>query len=406
MRNEKLDGLVLILTSGSPATNPRMVKEATELACRGFRVHVLYGFVVPWATAIDRKILETANWTAESVGGDPNGNIINYFFYRLIDLLADIFQRRGIFQFCLSRHSLPLFLKARKFKPRAIIAHNLAALPPAYLTAQRNGVPLYFDAEDFHSGESNNSRLNRIARKAEAKFFPCCDSISSASPLIMAEYQNIFPNLKFALVNNCFLIKDQQPFLDLPTNQLNIVWFSQTIGNDRGLNEFIVAVSEMNLLMPIHLTLIGACQIEFQTEISLLSGNSSLFRIEVLSPMTETEIMAVLRKSHIGLALEKKIPQNRNICLTNKIFSYLHNGCQIIFSDTKAQIQFVDQYPTTGRVVDLNDSGSIQRELTWFIENIGGMNAMRRDNWELANQKLHYENDAKKWLDLISTTLV
>ena len=49
---------ILILTSGSPATNPRMVKEANALVNRGYDVHVLYGFIIGWADKLDYGLLE------------------------------------------------------------------------------------------------------------------------------------------------------------------------------------------------------------------------------------------------------------------------------------------------------------------------------------------------------------
>jgi glycosyltransferase involved in cell wall biosynthesis len=405
MNDGKTDCAILILSSGSPATNPRMVKEATELIARGYSVHVLYGFIVPWANDIDENILQAAAWTAERVGGSPNEDILLYNFLRLMEFLSSKFQRRTIFRFSLSRLSLPLLVGARKFRPRAIIAHNLGALPAAYLTAKKSGIPLFFDAEDFHSGESTDSTVNRINRQAELNFFPYCRAISAASPLIAQEYSKLFPDLQINVVHNCFLRKDQKELIQLQTNQLNLVWFSQTIGDDRGLEEILGAIEYTRSTIPIHFKVIGACSTKYKAKLINMARNSDHLEFEILSPMTEQEIMSILRYSHIGLATELGDCHNRDICLSNKIFSYLLNGCQIIFSDTTAHKKFLKEYPRTGRIVTLHDAQSIRRELTWFLDNLDSINELRKSNWELAHAELNYESDSKAWLDLVTCAL-
>lgn len=397
--------LILILTSGSPATNPRMVKEANELVKRGFHVHVLYGFIVDWADDLDFAIIKAAGWTAERVGGHPVHDQLPWILTRIVQRVAQIFRHRGFFSFCLSRLSLPLYLRGRKITPRAIIAHNLGALPAARRIARKSSVPLFFDAEDLHSEESMSKASNELARNAEAKFFPHCTAISAASPLIGEAYAQRFPELSIFTVNNCFSIKDQVPLTPILENRLRFAWFSQTIGKDRGLIEFLTAASQIQHPIPLHLTLVGACSSSFHAQLQQIIQFCSHIELVVKPPMSEKEIMKLLKETHVGLALENSQPLNRDLCLTNKVFSYLLNGCQILYSETSGQVKFLADHSMTGRLVNLHDSTSIQDGINWFLQNFDELNQLRLKNWQLANEKLNFEYDAANWMKCIESKL-
>lgn len=397
---------ILILTSGSPATNPRMVKEASALANRGYDVRVLYGFIIGWADKLDQEILEHVGWTAERVGGHPESSPIKFNLTRFIEKVARRFHRRGMFKFVLSRLSLPLLIRAFKQNPDAIIAHNLGALPAAYFVSNWKNIPLFFDAEDFHSGESNNETENAINRSAELRFIPSCSAVSTASPLISEAYQQLFPSLKVFTLNNCFSIEDQLSLIPIHDTRLRFSWFSQTIGSDRGLIEFLTAAAGIEHNIAIHITLIGACNADFLAQIQQSVQRASHINLDVRPPMSESGIMKVLRESHVGLALERAQPTNRDICLTNKVFSYLLNGCQVLYSDTRAQTKFQKKYPTTGRLINLDDQESIQSGILWYMNHLPDLEKMRQSNWTLSQRELHFENDAVPWFNFLETHLV
>ena len=396
---------ILILTSGSPASNPRMVKEATELNKRGYDVHVLYGFIASWSDKLDGAILHDAKWTASRVGGHPVDDRLPWIISRFLHKSAELFQMRGIFKFTYSRLSLPLLIRGFRQKPDAIIAHNLGALPPAYLISKWKSIPMFFDAEDFHSGESYNDTENSINRAAEERFIRHCNGISTASPLIGEAYKHIFPNLKIFTVNNCFSIEDQRPLIPIHNSHLRFAWFSQTIGNDRGLMEFLIAVADIKNQTAIHITLIGQCSDEFSATLKQSIQKASHITLDVRPPMPESEIMKVLRESHLGLALERTQPLNRDLCLTNKVFSYLLNGCQILYSNTRAQKKFQNEHPTSGRLIELDNKASIQNGVEWYLNHFSTLEDMRQKNWELSRQKLHFEREAAPWFEFIESHL-
>ncbi len=73
---------VVLLTTGQPSTNPRIVKEADALHAAGFSVTVLYCYFIDWAVSSDEKLLISVPWVHKLIGGSPHKNKHIYFFYK------------------------------------------------------------------------------------------------------------------------------------------------------------------------------------------------------------------------------------------------------------------------------------------------------------------------------------
>jgi glycosyltransferase involved in cell wall biosynthesis len=398
---------ILLLTSGCPTTNPRLVKEANALIARGYRIHVIYGYIADWADKLDSGLIEKVNWTCELVGGHPSKRKITWAFSCLVYRSARILQHVGPLKYFATRLSWPLFIAGRRYQPDAIIAHNLGALPPASLLARLKNIPLFFDAEDFHRAESREPSQNHLAERIENKLIPHCRRMTTASPAIADAYRELFTDANVMTVNNCFSLQDQQPLASANVEcGLKFVWFSQTIGPDRGLIEFLEAVTSSPTETTMEITLIGTIESAFEDELrTTILSEKHRISLRILEPMTEVQIMEQLQKAHVGLALEQNTPQNRDICLTNKVFSYLLNGCQILYSNTTAQSNFYAEYPQTGRLVDLADHQSISDAVRYFSEQLPHMDALRQINWQLARDRFNFERDASMWLESIDQEL-
>jgi hypothetical protein len=120
---------ILLLTSGCPTTNPRLVKEANALIARGYRIHVIYGYIADWADKLDSGLIEKVNWTCELVGGHPSKRKITWAFSCLVYRSARILQHVGPLKYFASRLSWPLFIAGRRYQPDAIIARALKEHP-------------------------------------------------------------------------------------------------------------------------------------------------------------------------------------------------------------------------------------------------------------------------------------
>src|ERR1700733_15027745 len=79
---------IVLITSGQPSLNPRLVKEADHLSDAGFDVTVLHAYWNEWGTRYDKELLEQKKWKAICVGGDPQHKKLTWFLSRLIFKLS------------------------------------------------------------------------------------------------------------------------------------------------------------------------------------------------------------------------------------------------------------------------------------------------------------------------------
>ena len=134
---------IVLITSGQPSTNPRLVKEADALTEAGYDVVVLYQYYSHWATELDQQLLKTKRWKAIRVGGDPNEDKIAYFKTKITHKISTFIVAKIGFQSIFSiaaigRATSSLISKAKKIQADLYIAHNLAALPAAVIAMYKS----------------------------------------------------------------------------------------------------------------------------------------------------------------------------------------------------------------------------------------------------------------------------
>jgi hypothetical protein len=100
------------------------------------------------------------------------------------------------------------------------------------------------------------------------------------------------------------------------------------------------------------LTLIGNLRLGFYQN-ELVNRNY----IKIANPLTQIELHKKLSGFDIGLAIEDVDEnENRNICLTNKIWAYFQSGLFIIATNTKAQSEFIELFPFHGELMKYEES--------------------------------------------------
>ncbi|TWR25196.1 glycosyltransferase family 4 protein [Mucilaginibacter pallidiroseus] len=403
---------VTFITTGQPTTNPRLIKEAELLDSLGYKVNVIYAFYQNWATKFDSEITGRSSVKYILCGGDPLNMKAIYWVSRVRQKLAlklyGIFRRSYIAENAISRTHAEALALAKKIKSDVYIAHNLGALPAAVIAAKANGAKVGYDAEDMHSAQFNSfaNKGYLLNKYIEEKYFPLVDSFTAASPLIAANYQQVYPYLRPLIVNNVF------PSREVPTRQpksktspLKLFWFSQTIGGDRGLEEVIVAMGLMNKDIELHL--LGSCTSNYrETLYSLAQANNlAADRIHIHEPMSPGKLLAFTAHFDIGLATETGITLNRDICLTNKIFTYLQCGLPIIASDTQAQQQFINTYPKSGMCYPKGNATALMAAVDTFESNRELLEQCSHYNYQLGQTTLNWDNESRAFLSAFNSHL-
>jgi glycosyltransferase involved in cell wall biosynthesis len=396
---------IVIIALGQVSTNPRTVKEAESLTKSGYEVTVLYSYTIDWAVHEDKKIFEKAGWKHEMKGGSPLRNKHVYSFTRVRFKFARLMNRylgnKMLFaERAQARAFDELLNAATKIKADWYVGHNLGSLAIAVKAAKFNKAKVGFDFEDYHRGEDDATSLPERPRiiYLENKYVPQLNYISAASPMIAHKVASHFPKQEKSIITllNCFPLSQQPAFREkeVKDQTLQLFWFSQTIGINRGLEILIEAMIQMND-PNIHLTLVGRCSSDFQQYIDI--GASKIKeQIHLAGIVSPDELPAFASKFDVGLALELLLPENRNLCLTNKIFTYLLAGNAIILSETEMQKNFNEQFKV-GRIFPINDINALTENLTTY-KNHKDLNLQRTHNYEMAKQLFNWDREAKALL--------
>ncbi len=135
-------------------------------------------------------------------------------------------------------------------------------------------------------------------------------------------------------------------------------WFSQTVGLDRGLQAFIQAMARTT--MRVTLDIRGGNRWGHGDRLMELARELGIADSVSLLPMAAPQEMVRLAADYdIGLSLETDVGENRRVCLTNKIFTYLLAGVPVLLSDTPAQYALAPELGAAARIVSLADPAGI-----------------------------------------------
>ncbi len=407
----------MLITSGQPVLNPRLVKEADALTKAGYKVIVIYQYWNDWGTEIDSKMLPAKLWKAIRVGGSPTKNKILYWLTRMQYKAAKLLAKHLGFKFGLAENALGrctflLLKEALRHRADLYIAHNLAALPVAVWAAKKRKVKCGFDAEDFHRNEVSNDPQNpdvKLKTFIEQKYIPQTNYLTTSSLPITQLYQKSFPSKKITAVLNAFpVVKEVSPPVVKTNGPLKLFWFSQTIGLNRGLQDVLSALKILkkeNIELHLLGFLADKTSIGFEEIITGLQFEKKpeIFFHKQINP---DQLPIFAAQFDVGLALEPGFSINNNSALSNKIFTYLQAGLAIITSDTTAQKQFITENPTLGFCYEKGNGQQLATILKRFIIEPGLLLKTKQTAFYAARKNLNWETESLKFLKVVEEILV
>lgn len=398
---------IVLITTTQPAANPRLVKEADTLAEEGHNVTVLYCYVADWAQKADETIFRSSKWKHIQVGGGGKKSGIYqksriwFALYRKLNKLSNgkLFAEQAH-----ARCYTALLHAALKEKPNWYIGHNPGAMAITANAAKKNDALSGFDFEDYHRGEYAEENSISLKRQIylEKKYINNYNYISAASLLIMAKIKSDFSALKvpvFTLLN-AFPLKDQPVFRAPDENDegLKLFWFSQHLGRDRGLEMIIQGLRELKN-PSVSLTLAGNYSSDIKKYLINLAEEVS-GQIHFAGVVPPYQLPQFASSFDVGLALELTFPLNRDICLTNKVFTYLLAGNAVIFSETSMQKNFNDEY-RLGLCFPEGDKIALNECIKFYLDK-KKLFSQRRHNYWLAKNRLNWDTESFKFKERIT----
>lgn len=406
----------ICLVSGSHlASNPRVVKEADTLHAAGYDVHVIAGRNFSAVDALDQLILTDAPWRCTIVdytaGLRATGQRIAR---RIARIILARWSEAPLWLAARAHHPATAQLSAAAKRVRAdlYIGHTLVGLIAAAAAARHHRSRLGFDAEDFHSQETDAAcalpeERNSIHR-LESSLLPRCVHLTAAAPLIGQAYAETYGIRLPVTVQNTFPLSEAPDVPSTPSavhSPARLYWFSQSIGPGRGLESLIPVLARIRT--PVALTLRGIpVNSTYEHTLATLARKSGFKGIITLLPPAASSEMARLAADHdLGLALEADTPPNRDLCLTNKLYTYLLAGLPILATPTRAQSAFARDLDGAALITDLANPAQAADLIDRFLADSTRYAIARQTAWRLGQTKFNWETEKPRLLSAVSQAL-
>jgi glycosyltransferase involved in cell wall biosynthesis len=391
-----------------------MLKEAMALFNSGYKVNVIWCPLSTWADELDQKLFTDfpdINWV--KVGYHSKFQPLGYWYARVRQKIWQWLYKIVGNQFDAGIKSLVLFSQeltsvALGHKADLYIGHNLGALPATVKASKKHNAKSIFDFEDYYRGELEKNALHtRVINNVENRYIPHVSSMTSASPAISRAYGLIFPSQSIATVNNCFPFEYSiENIKSIPQRPLKLFWFSQYVGGQRGLETVFKAISFFRV-EEITLTLLGSASTNIKQYFKNLmhSYNLRTDQLFFLDSVPEEQIVSIASMHHIGLASEFVHNENRDLCLTNKLFMYLLAGNAIVATDTSAQKTFLEENQQIGSLYEQEDAVDLSRVLKNYIDNPELLDNHRKNSLKLGKTKYNWDIEKSHFLKNVAKVL-
>jgi len=337
---------IVILTGQHVSANPRVWKEANALVKFGYAVTILTTWYSLEKLEEDKKLLD------QSVIYKPAVNLIkslgawgDTIFSRFVVKMAFGVKRflNLDSEFLLIHRPNKQFKLALTEQADLYISHQESGLVTGCkLLKQKKKVA--FDFEDWYSEDyvSKTRAVSLLKKKEKEAFQNGCYCSFPSESMRDAFFKAYSLAQKTAIIYNSFPDENNSSDSEfIARRKKSLVWFSQVIGPGRGLESLILALNHIDEKIELHL--LGQINTKYKESlISFLHKRHELFFYE---PIPHNEINKFLSSFQIGLAIENKFPESRNVTVTNKILQYIQAGNFVFATATKGQSEIARALP-------------------------------------------------------------
>lgn len=144
------------------------------------------------------------------------------------------------------------------------------------------------------------------------------------------------------------------------------------------------------------LTLVGDIQEGYEHKLKGLLPEKWRGRVRFRKQLKSAEVLGLVGKFHIGLALERLDPESRNLTVTNKILQYLLGGLAVVATRTRGQEEVAQAAKGAVRLAEQGDENQLAEALTGWARNAEELQQARQAARKAAEEKFCWEVEARK----------
>jgi glycosyltransferase involved in cell wall biosynthesis len=395
---------VCLVTTGQPSNNPRLVKEADALSEAGYAVHAICCDCGLWPSMMDKDLTAGRDWTYEFAAGSARSlrGLWRRTRYKLFSQLPDRFaENASLNAAAISPVGPELHRAATRFPADLYIAHHPTALPAVTRAAARYGAKAGFDAEDLHTGQAG-----RAIEGIERKHIPRCDYVTTAAPGFSLAYRSKYAIDQPSTILNVFPLSERPKSFrpSAPGQPLRLYWFSQRIGESRGLEDAVRALGRLRDL-PVELHLRGDWQAGYKEQLFSLAAAEGVDsgRIRSYAPAAPDQMVRLASEYDIGLALEQPVDESHTLCLSNKFFVYLLAGIPVAATASRGQKPVVETLGEAAFCYENGDAQGLANGIRkWSIDR-QLLNTARERAWRWGTEKYNWDIEKIKFLEVVES---
>jgi glycosyltransferase involved in cell wall biosynthesis len=394
-----------------------MLKSADALAGDGYDVRVIATRHEPWAVEADLDVASRRPWKPEVIDYRRGAGGATYW------RTGARFRASKTIAGAIGPAHSPLPLVSRAFSRvhselvRAIASDpgdliyggTTGALAAIAEAAALSKTPYAVDFEDLHSAETSGPDaplVDGLAGRVERAVARDAVFVTTSSEPIASAYRERL-GIRPSVIDNTFPLPTQSPdTARSDPSRLRVYWFSQTIGPGRGLEDAILALGRADIAA--HLALRGRPSAGYMAKLIALASTLAP-RVDVvhLPPAPPDAMVDRARGYDVGLALEQMTPLNRQLCLTNKAFTYILAGMAVAMTDTPGQHALGLDLDRAAALVPAGDIDALAAAFAGWMDNGAGLECAKRTAWNAANRRWHWEHELErgKLLSLVREAL-
>jgi glycosyltransferase involved in cell wall biosynthesis len=295
---------------------------------------------------------------------------------------------------------------ARRARPDAVHAHDVAMLVPAWIAARLSRARLIYDSHELATGVPYRSRPWALLVVAiERLLVPRCDAVITVSDGIadrLAERYSLRAR-PIVIRNVCDLPPPgAAPAADLRKElrlgEAPIVLHQGAVARHRGCETLVRATAELD---GPHVLFLGA-EGPYADRLRNLALHLGLDdRVHFHPPVPLDSLLSYTAQANVGVSLLEPSCENHRLALPNKVFEYMAAGVPVVGSALPELERFLSEHPI-GCAVDPNDPSAVARALNRVLTANGG----QAGKWPGRVQPLRWNEEAARLLSVygIATT--